>query len=154
MKEINIYFSKENNAMKKLIFKILPAAILLVGAFIVLGGCEEKEQIKLKGTSWKLKGIYNNNTKEFKVLAPENCNDCYSFTFDTDTTAKGKSTTNQVGVYLCERVSIGIETFVGEIGDGYVFVEATDKVTSCSVSDQYLKFFFDEGNQYLLFKRK
>ena len=62
--------------MKKLIFKTLPAILLLVGAFIVLVGCEEKEQIKLKGTSWKLKGIYNNNTKEFKVLAPENCNDC------------------------------------------------------------------------------
>ena len=88
MKEINIYFSKENNAMKKLIFKTLPAVILLVGAFIVLGGCKEKEQIKLKGTSWKLKGIYNANTKEFKVFAPEKCNDCYSFTFDTDTTAK------------------------------------------------------------------
>ena len=110
MKEINIYFSKENNAMKKLIFKTLPAVILLVGAFIVLGGCEEKEQIKLKGTSWKLKGIYNANTKEFKVLAPEKCNDCYSFTFDTDTTAKGKSTTNQVEVYLCEKMSIDIET--------------------------------------------
>ena len=41
--------------MKKLIFKTLPVVILLAGAFIVLGGCEEKEQIKLKGTSWKLK---------------------------------------------------------------------------------------------------
>ena len=131
--------------MKKLIFKTLSAVILLIGVFIVLGGCEEKEQIKLEGTTWKLKGIYNNSTKEFKVLAPEECNDCYSFTFDTDTTAKGKSTTNQIGVYLCEKVSIGIETFVGEIGDGYIFVEATEKVTSCSVSDQYLKFFFDEG---------
>ena len=77
--------------MKNIVLEAFSAVILLVGAFIVLGGCEEKEQIKLKGTSWKLKGIYNNNTKEFKVLAPENCNDCYSFTFDTDTTADCKS---------------------------------------------------------------
>ena len=47
MKEINIYFSKENNAMKKLIFKILPAVILLVGVSIVLGGCEEEKQMKV-----------------------------------------------------------------------------------------------------------
>ena len=47
MKEINIYFSKENNAMKKLIFKILPAVILLAGAFIVLSGCEEEKQMKV-----------------------------------------------------------------------------------------------------------
>ena len=34
--------------MKKLISKILPAAILLIGAFIVLGGCEkEKEQMEV-----------------------------------------------------------------------------------------------------------
>lgn len=128
--------------MKNRVLEAFSAVILLVGAFIVINfsGCEEAEPIKLKGTTWKLKGIYNANTKEFKVLAPEECNDCYSFTFDTDTTAKGRSTTNQVGVYLCERVSIGIETFVGEIGDGYVFVEATNKVTSYSVSDEYLKF--------------
>ena len=30
--------------MKKLISKILPAAILLIGAFIVLGGCEEEKE--------------------------------------------------------------------------------------------------------------
>ena len=34
--------------MKKLISKILPAAILLIGVFIVLGGCEkEKEQMEV-----------------------------------------------------------------------------------------------------------
>ena len=47
MKEINIYFSKENNAMKKLIFKILPAVILFAGAFIVLSGCEKEKQMKV-----------------------------------------------------------------------------------------------------------
>lgn len=97
--------------MKNRVLEAFSAVILLVGAFIVINfsGCEEVEPIKLKGTTWKLKGIYNANTKEFKVLAPEECNDCYSFTFDTDTTAKGRSTTNQVGVYLCERVSIGMK---------------------------------------------
>ena len=44
-------------AMKKLIFKILPAVILLIGAFIVLGGCEKKQtkvglNDDLNGMSW------------------------------------------------------------------------------------------------------
>ena len=43
--------------MKKLISKILPAAILLIGAFIVLGGCEKKKtkvglNDDLNGMSW------------------------------------------------------------------------------------------------------
>ena len=43
--------------MKKLNFRILPAVILLVAAIVVLGGCE-KSKLKLKGTTWKLDGIY------------------------------------------------------------------------------------------------
>jgi len=71
--------------VKNRVLEAFSAVILLVGAFIVINfsGCEEAEPIKLKGTTWKLKGIYNANTKEFKVLASEECNDCYSFTFDT-----------------------------------------------------------------------
>ena len=44
--------------MKKLNFRILPAVILLVAAVVVMGGCE-KSKLKLKGTTWKLDGIYN-----------------------------------------------------------------------------------------------
>ena len=108
--------------MKKSFFRILPAVILLVAAIVVLGGCE-KSKLKLKGTTWKLDGIYNIDTKELKVLAPIECEDCYSFTFDTDSTAQGKSTTNKLGVYLTNPVGIGIETFIAEIGDGYIFNE-------------------------------
>ena len=114
--------------MKKSFFRILPAVILFVAAIVVLGGCE-KSKLKLKGTTWKLDGIYNIDTKELKVLAPIECEDCYSFTFDTDSTAQGKSTTNKLGVYLTNPVGIGIETFIAEIGDGYIFNEATSKIT-------------------------
>ncbi len=137
--------------MKSIIIKSLPAVLLLF--VVALSGCE-RNQLKLKGTTWKLEGIYDVNKKELKVLAPIECEDCYSFTFDTDHTAKGKSTTNKLGVYLTDPVGIGIETFVAEIGDGYIFNEATDKITHYNASNMYLKFFFDGENKYLLFKKK
>ncbi len=139
--------------MKKVIFRTLPAVILFVAAVVVLGGCE-KSKLKLKGTTWKLDGIYDIDTKELKVLAPIECEDCYSFTFDTDSTAQGKSTTNKLGVYLTNPVGIGIETFIAEIGDGYIFNEATSKITHYNASNTELKFFLDGGTKYLLFKKK
>ena len=60
--------------MKKLIFKTLPAILLLVGAFIVLGGCEKKKENKntLKNTEWKLINFVDvaNNTQ--KTPEPDN----------------------------------------------------------------------------------
>ncbi len=135
----------------KPIIKLLPAVLLLF--IVALSGCE-KDKLKLKGTTWKLDGIYDVNKKELKVLAPVECADCYSFTFDTESTAQGKSTTNQLGVSLTNPVRIGIQTYIAEIGDGYIFNEATGKITHYNASNTYLKFFFDEGNKYLLFKKK
>ncbi|MDO4725626.1 MAG: hypothetical protein Q4A56_00170 [Porphyromonadaceae bacterium] len=139
--------------MKKIIFRILPALMLLITAVMAWSGCE-KNKLKLKGTTWKLDGIYDVNKKELKVLTPIECEDCYSFTFDTDSTAQGKSTTNKLEVYLTESVRIGVQTLIAEIGDGYIFYEATGKITHYNASNMYLKFFFDEGNKYLLFKSK
>ena len=56
------FYYKKNKNMKKVIFRILPAVILLVAAIAVLGGCE-KSKLKLKGTTWKLNGIYDVDTK-------------------------------------------------------------------------------------------
>ena len=68
--------------MKKLIFKTLPAILLLVGAFIVLGGCEKKKENKntLKNTEWKLINFVDvaNNTQK----TPEpNSEMCYILSF-------------------------------------------------------------------------
>ncbi len=136
--------------MKNIMTKFVLVLLLIV---VALSGCE-KDKLKLKGTTWKLDGIYDVNKKELKVLAPIECEDCYSFTFDTDSTAQGKSATNKLGVYLTEPVRIGVQTFVAEIGDGYIFNEATSKITHYNASNTYLKFFFDKGNKYLLFKKK
>ena len=87
--------------MKKLIFKTLSAVILLIGAFIVLGGCEKKKENKnpLRNTEWKLVSIFivekDSTVIDFKY---KNCNDCYRFKFDS--TAIGKSIFNQLNLTL------------------------------------------------------
>ena len=139
--------------MKKLIFRILPAVILFVAAIVVLGGCE-KSKLKLKGTTWKLDGIYNADTKELKVLAPIECEDCYSFTFDTDSTAQGKSTTNKLGVYLTNPVGIGIETFIAEIGDGNLYVKSLNIIDKYTIDKDVLKLYYNDNKNYLEFKRR
>lgn len=55
---------------------------------------------------------------------------------------------------MTEPVRIGVQTLIAEIGDGYIFNEATSKITHYNASNTYLKFFFDEGDKYLLFKKK
>ena len=91
--------------MKKSFFKILPAVLLLVGVFMVLGGCERKKENKnpLRDTEWKLASIFivekDSTVIDFKY---ENCNDCYRFKFDTDSTAIGKSIFNLLNLTLSD----------------------------------------------------
>ena len=91
--------------MKKSFFKILPAVLLLVGVFMVLGGCEKKKEnkIPLRDTEWKLVSIFivekDSTVIDFKY---KNCNDCYRFKFDTDSTAIGKSIFNQLNLTLSD----------------------------------------------------
>jgi len=40
----------------------------------------------LAGTKWKLAGIVDTDTGILKVLEPKDCAECYTFTFDTDST--------------------------------------------------------------------
>jgi len=41
----------------------------------------------LKGTKWKLAGIVDTETGVLKVLEPKDCVECYTLTFDMDSTA-------------------------------------------------------------------
>ena len=91
--------------MKKQFIKSLPAVLLLVGVFMILSGCEKKKENKnpLKNTEWKLVSIFivekDSTVIDFKY---KNCNDCYRFKFDTDSTAIGKSIFNQLNLTLSD----------------------------------------------------
>jgi len=49
-----------------------------------------KTEITLPGTSWKLVGIVDPRTENLKVLEPNDCEECYTLTFLTDSTLSGQ----------------------------------------------------------------
>ena len=140
--------------MKTTFYKLIPALLFLI-SFSGCKGNAPENPTDLTGTSWKLAGIYDVQSETLTVLEPIDCDDCYTLTFDSDTTATGNSTSNLVFVnFSTTNQIIGIATEVGEVGDGYIFCNATIQVTSYSVSKTELKFFFNEKNNYLLYKPK
>ena len=107
--------------------------------------------MSLKGTKWKLKGIVNTETGTLKVLEPKNCVKCYTFTFDTDTTALGYSVLNEMFIRGLNPVII-VGTKVGEEGDAGIYYKALFSVHSCTFNRSELKLFFNNNKEYLLFK--
>ena len=80
-------------------FTVAMLCLVVVGLFIAYG-CEKpdtpsdgdgKDSIKpalsLEGTKWKLAGIVDEETGNIRVLEPKDCEECYTLTFDTDSTA-------------------------------------------------------------------
>ena len=109
--------------------------------------------LKLVGTEWKLLGIVDVQTGDLTVLEPKECAECYSFTFNTDSTASGWSTSNYLIVELKPIVRIIILTDAGEYGDGYLFQSAIATIISYELNVNELKFYYNENKNYLKFKK-
>ena len=149
--------------MKKLIFKILPAMLLLVGVFMVLGGCEKKKEnkIPLRDTEWKLVNFVDvaNNTN--KIPEP-NSEMCYILKFleTADSLTAVSSTNNFIGTYTIDikTSSISITRLVGteinEIGDGVSFVKSLNTVDKYMIDNNILKLYYNDNKNYLEFKRR
>ncbi|MDR2968271.1 MAG: hypothetical protein LBV32_01550 [Tannerellaceae bacterium] len=52
---------------------------------------QEGSREKLEATRWKLAGIVDETTGTLKVLDPKDCEECYTLTFVTDSTATVRS---------------------------------------------------------------
>ena len=50
--------------------------------------------VLLANTKWKLSGIFNEMTGILTELEPKNCDECYTLTFDTDSTFTTHSSVN------------------------------------------------------------
>ena len=149
--------------MKKLIFKILPVMLLLIGAFIVLGGCEKKKENKnpLRNTEWKLVNFVDvaNNTKK----TPEpNSEMCYILKFleTGDSLTTVSSTNNFIGTYTIDiktsSISITrlVATEINEIGDGVSFVKSLNTVDKYMIDNNILKLYYNDSKNCLEFKRR
>ena len=112
----------------------------------------------LQDTKWKLVGIVDTQTDSLKELEPKDCEECYSFTFYTDSTATGWSTSNILGVILRPTVRIFIMTYaLGTdfyLEDAILFRNTIETITSYELSKNKLKFYFNDRKNYLLFEKK
>jgi len=77
----------------------------------------------LKGTKWKLKSV--NYRGKFEVFEPNDCDTCYTLTFDTETTGHGISILNTINItrnsdklYLVDKITV---TELDEPYDGNLF---------------------------------
>ncbi len=147
--------------MKKLIFRILPAVILLIGAFIVLSGCEKKNENPLKNTEWKLVNFVDvtNNTK--KTPEPDS-EMCYILKFleTADSLTTVSSTNNFIGTYIIDIKTSSIlikklaGTEINEIGDGSLYVESLNIINKYMKDNDILRLYYNDNKNYLEFKRR
>jgi len=128
--------------------------------FLFCLSCGNKKETEfdgqsLAGTKWKLAGIVDTQTGTLTVLDPKDCDSCYSFTFDTDSTASGNSITNVLLVRLNAEVPIVIATEVADchIGNCSLFYNAIQLIISYELKNNELKFYYNDNKNYLLFKR-
>jgi hypothetical protein len=144
--------------------------LLLGSIFLFPIGCSNdsdlsKESIvdvKLSGTKWKLAGILNVETGELKTLEAyhpiTDCEDCYTLTFDTDTTAWGRSCANRIHATTKKTAAgfyMGTATFVYETGDCGLFLDVLMLVDDYFLRENQLIFAYtrDEVRYYLTYKR-
>ena len=148
--------------MKKVIFRILPAVILLVAAIVVLGGCVKKENKNpLKNTEWKLINFVDvaNNTK--KTPEPDS-EKCYILKFleKGDSLTAVSSTNNFIGTYTIDTQThyILITNFCGtkikELYDGILYVKSLIIVNKYTIDKDILKLYYNDNKNYLEFKRR
>jgi hypothetical protein len=114
-----------------------------------------------EGTSWKLAGAYDAQTNELvKEFEPRNHEIFYSFTFYTNTQARGSSASgNELYVYLLGSRVMGelTEMASATYEDANLFSRITGLITSYRFDEKenVFKFFYsDNGREYyLLFKQ-
>ena len=149
--------------MKKLFLTTLSVVILLIGALIVLSGCEKEKGNKnpLKNTEWKLINFVDvgNNTKK----TPEpNSEMCYILKFleTADSLTAVSSTNNFIGTYTIDIKTSSISitslggTKINEIYDGILYVESLIKANKYTIDKDILKLYYNENKNYLEFKRR
>ncbi|MDR0605834.1 MAG: hypothetical protein LBG80_16190 [Bacteroidales bacterium] len=136
--------------MKKIV-NFAASLLLLAGSLASCG--KDKENVSLKGTNWKLAGFVDMQTEVLTEAQPQ-CSRCYILAFDTDSTASGYSSTNDVLLDISRMPPRFGGTKMGEMGDGDLYWNIWPHVTSYVLKDGILKFFYtiDKKEAYLLFK--
>ena len=106
--------------------------------------------------TWKLAEYVNVETGkvEAEPEPKEDCGRCYTIDFITNTKGTGRSILNVIEIDLSDPPFFGTMTEVGdnEIGNVTLFYDAIRSIKSYTLERDELKFFYDEGQRYLLYK--
>jgi len=140
--------------------------IFLLNMAFVIAGCNSSPEMS-NDTTWKLAGIVDTKTGDMKVLEPNDCEECYTLTFDSDSTAISRSINitqklNLSNLYnpdgtiwygyipLCEKYKKDSNDYC----DAAVFVSAIHDAETYSITHSELRlfYFYADRNYYLLFK--
>jgi hypothetical protein len=148
------------------------ASLFLFSILLLLGGCSNDSDLSkdndtassntkenentdissLVNTKWKLVGIMGIE-KIFIELEPKECEACYTITFDTDTTASGRSACNDINILNINPINIArTKVYCGDTSDEEKYWTAIISVTSYIVENDELKFFYNDGKNWLLYK--
>jgi len=118
---------------------------------------EKDPQNVLIGSKWKLAGLFDVQTGVLRELKPSNCERCYTFSFESDSSFHTFSNSydiygiykideNNLNVYICSEI---VATFHA---DETVFINALNEVNSFSQQDNKLFMYYNDKNNYLVFE--
>jgi hypothetical protein len=161
-------FKLHQNLSKKTITAFLKVTVatlcIVLTALFTATSCEKPEPnndvpqgtittTNLAGTSWKLVGFVNNQTNTIMIEAEPKCDGCYTLVFNTDSTASGYSIINIILLTL-RPISMCIATDADDSMNGNItlYYEAMKSVKSYSVENDTLKIFYNNNENYLLYK--
>ena len=137
----------------------ITAATLCV-VFFMASGCGKQQTAadyeepltSLAGTTWKLAGMVDTLTGEFRELAPFDCEACYTLAFDTDSTAAVINICTRSRLDLSVSAERNIDRmYFWEIYDKddkdyfetVIFTRALSAIESFSATNKELKLFVD-----------
>jgi hypothetical protein len=114
----------------------------------------------LNGTSWKLVGIMDTQTGSLTELEPTGCKECYTLTFDTDTTFLSSSSVKNslCGTYTYNykmhsfRIIEYESLLFLEGEDGVLWKSILLTVNAFTLLENELRLYYNENKNYLLFK--
>ncbi|MDR1370836.1 MAG: hypothetical protein LBJ72_12040 [Dysgonamonadaceae bacterium] len=131
--------------------------LLLLGILSVGCSTDENEESNFhpKGTYWKLSGYVNVIDGKLIEAEPKYNEDFFTFAFVSDSVGIGETVSNPFVVQLFSEPIIQMISFnfLLEGGNVDLFYEAIKTVDSCKVDEEGLKFFYNGGENYLLFDR-
>jgi hypothetical protein len=115
-----------------------------------------KEYTDLEGTQWKLAGYADVRTGEFITEeSSENCEDCNTMKFVNNGIGWGQTIFNSIQLDLSKKGVIGIMTEVDDSENGHLelFYEAILTIDSFEYTEDEFKFYYNNKQNYLLYKR-